>query len=251
MCSFHLPSSTETLVRKETSVADLFKKMKTHRDNVQNYPIRILSNKIVDKDVQSIFLPLNLMQNIMFCPKYRIKNDQITPNSYVFNFVSMLGTLIFIFLFFSQTYILFVNKDLLGFTTFMLITTFYDGFYYTFGLTINFIVGILYSKKSVKFILTFQRVHRLLNNKTFSERFIVWTWIVGIITFFYTIIYICIGVYLDVPFFYLYLNYVLICFDVNIFYFIRVIKLLENTIVQWNFQALNSQNVGETIRKHN
>ncbi|KAF9423443.1 hypothetical protein HW555_001252, partial [Spodoptera exigua] len=47
----------------------------------RKYRVDRTSRKIIDKDVQSLFLPLNVMQSTTLCPKYRIKNNVIFPNS--------------------------------------------------------------------------------------------------------------------------------------------------------------------------
>ncbi|XP_047035442.1 uncharacterized protein LOC124641416 [Helicoverpa zea] len=54
--------------------------------------MRILFKNILDKDVQLMLWPLNLMQYMMLCPKYQIKNNLITPNNLISNIISIIAT---------------------------------------------------------------------------------------------------------------------------------------------------------------
>ncbi|PZC83178.1 hypothetical protein B5X24_HaOG200823 [Helicoverpa armigera] len=59
----------------------------------------------VDKDVQAMLFPLNLMQNVLLCPKYRIKNNIISPNSVISNVISLIATIGYIILFRLRNYL--------------------------------------------------------------------------------------------------------------------------------------------------
>ncbi|XP_022835294.1 uncharacterized protein LOC111362778 [Spodoptera litura] len=50
----------------------------------------------VDNDVQTMLRPFTVMQYIMFCPRYRIRDNYITPNTAAMKFISMPITLTFI-----------------------------------------------------------------------------------------------------------------------------------------------------------
>ena len=203
----------------------------------------VLDN-VVDKDVQSLLLPLNLMQYFSFCPKYRIKNNVITSNGVISNFVSLTVTLTFLLSFVFRTYkVELVHKDA-GAPKFFYITSYYDAVYYCFGLCMNFVIGIIQSKKSVQFVLTFQRVHRFLNNESYFNQFMIWNWICVIVTLgIYVFPFTGVSIFLKLPFPLLFVCYYFIIFDFHILYTIRIIKLLENKMVLWSFQVLNSAEI--------
>ncbi|KAF9800104.1 hypothetical protein SFRURICE_016981 [Spodoptera frugiperda] len=51
--------------------------------------VTVLINNLMDKEVQRLLWPLNLMHHILLCPKYRIKNNFIDPNGLVIKFISL------------------------------------------------------------------------------------------------------------------------------------------------------------------
>ena len=194
--------------------------------------------KMVDKDVQSVFLPLNLMQYIMFCTKYRIKDNDITPNSFISKFISMIVTLVLILIFMYRVFFVLALKD--SFITVIIVTSIYDCIYYCFGFTMNFLIGIIHSEKSIKFVLTFEKIHRFLNDEFSFNRVIVGNWVMVIVALGYNVIpftYFCIKLNNIL----MYSGYLLIFFDFNVIYASRVLKMLEDKLVLWNSRVLNSQ----------
>lgn len=213
--------------------------------STKNHPVRYISNHAVDKDVQSILLPLNLIQHIMLCPKYRIKNNLIYPNSYFSNFISTIGTLVFILIFLYRLYIVSLIKDNLGRTTFIYLISYFDFIYYSFGFVINFVIGLIYSDKSIQFVLTFQKVQRFLNDETNFRRYVIFNWIFIMLTFgTYLIVftYFCI----QLSFEYMFYAYFLLIFDLNIVCAIRIFNLLENKVILWNIRILRFHEIERT-----
>ena len=159
-------------------------KLKKLLNTGRNHPVNFIYNNIVDEDVQSILLPLNLMQYLILCPKYRIRNHLITPNSFISNFVSAVGILLLISIFTHRGFVLFSDKDNSAILFSSDTTSFcFDSIYYCLGFTLNFVFGIVHSKKNIKFVLTFQQVHRFLNCEKLSKRFIMCSWISTILNF--------------------------------------------------------------------
>ena len=124
------------LVVPKVSLSVSYFNMKIFKKNRNNIP-GILKNT-VDKDVQAMLLPLNLMQYFSFCPKYRITNNVITSNGVISNFVFMTVTLIFILSFVFRTYkVDFFHKDA-GAPIFFYITSYHDTVYYLFRICYEF-----------------------------------------------------------------------------------------------------------------
>ena len=217
------------------------------RNIEREYPVNINFNNLVDKDVQKMLSPLNLMQYTMFCPKYRIKNNFITPNSLISNFVSMIVTVAFIFLFIFGTYFVNVNKYSLGYSTFIIISFNIACVFFCIGFILNLVIGITQTRNNVQFVLIFQKVHKLFNQDSVNH-FIIWNLILGIVALgFYLIIFTCFFVQSGLPFYSVFYCYLAVVFDFNIIYAMRLIKLLENKMNQWNcfvtnFQKLDSHN---------
>ena len=215
----------------------------------QNHPVLNTCNEQVDKDIQSMLLPLNLMQYISFCPKYRIKNNVITPNSFTFIVVSMIGNLVFLFSYIYHSYsaIGMYNKT----TTFITVSNYYDCIVYCLGTIINFVIGVIYTKESVKLILTFQKLHRFLNCDSDIKNSIYWNWTTVIVCISsYTIGCSCICIKLGAPLLFMYVYLLGVFFDFNILYATRVLKMLETKIVQWNLKILNTLNIEDTTENH-
>lgn len=213
-------------------------KMKISRKFARSYFKNFLLNNVVDDDVQSILLPLNLMQYIMVCPKYRIKNDLIFPNSSIFYFVSLLVTLLYISLLWYRNSTMVFFEDFMGAMNFTYFISFFDCVFYSVGFTINYAVNLIQTKKFIKFVLTFQKVHRFLHNEYFTKSFIIWNWIIVILSIsgYITVFsYFCINI--NAPFYAMLVTYFFIFFDFNIIYAIRILKLLEHKVVLWNIQA--------------
>lgn len=195
-------------------------------------------NNAVDKDVQSMVLPLNLMQYFIFCPKYRIKNNMITPNSLLSNCFSIIITLFYIFLTILCAYLYCSSKKQIN--SFSDISSIYHCIFYCIGFVVHFVTGIIQTKKHVHFVLTFQKIHRMLKNETNFNYFIIWTWMLGIIALgFYVVHFTYIMFKINSSFFHIYNGYLLVIFDFNIIYAARVIQMLTKKIELWNFHVLN------------
>lgn len=230
------------LVHYDGSVKSLLKMNKLFSIR-RNHPVKV-RNEIVDEDVQSIFMPLNLMQYVSFCPKYHIKNNVITPNGLISNFVSMKGTLVFIFIHIYHDYLVTFYKNYPGFTSFMYVTTLFDCIFYNCGNVLNFVIGIIQTRNAVKFVLIYQNVHRFLNCETSTRIFTIWNWIIVIgYTCMYVVITTIISIPIKVPFIHILADYLVIFFDFNLLYAVRIFKLLEDQIVQWNMQVLKTHKI--------
>ena len=210
----------------------------------QSTSIKLISNRTVDKDVQSMFFPLNLMHFIILCPKYRIKHDIITPNSLISVFVSMIMTLIAILTFVHSSYVITLNIS----DHASVFLYWFNCAFVCFGFALNFMIGLNLTKSNVQFVLMFQKVHRFINNQSGFNQIIIWTWIIVIMVFSsYVIVLTYLYANMSAKFSKVYAAYFFIIFDVNIVYAIRVIRLLENKVVLWNIREFNPLEI-ENIR---
>lgn len=220
--------------------------MKGKRNTFNSYRVGIVLNELIDKDLQSMILPLNLMQMILMNPKYRIKNEMITPNNLFNKFVLLFGTITFIYAYvYRVIHETDENLKIYQFVNFQHIATCYDLCYYCVGFVMNFLVNLLQTRKNVTLILTIQKVHRFLNDKTKFKSFINGNWIIVAIIFGFYVIFSIYNyiIYSEIPFYLFFTMFILVNFDANIVYAIRLIKLLEDKVVLLNDQVLNSNSV--------
>lgn len=209
--------------------------------------VEVLLDNMIDKDVQSMLLPLKILQNIMFCPKYAIKSDFITPNDCVNNLVSLFATVVFISAFINRFYNIWcfgINRTVAIYFSYV-----FDIIYYCIGYSINFVSTYIYSTNEVEFVLTFQKIHRLLNDKHSFEHCIIFNWI-------YTLSVICSYIFYFIYFslqtkipYYELITITLLFFDFNMIFAIRFIKLLESKLVVWNIQCVSSLDIDSTHTK--
>ena len=226
--------------------------MKTFR-NIwrQKFQVKVISSVTVDKDVQSMFLPFNLMEYITFCPKYTIKDNFITPNSLKSYLISMIGTFIMILVFIYRTYMIFFYYDCYGRNFTLNYIACFDCIFYCFGFIMNFVHGIILTRKSIKFVFTFQKVHRFLNNDTSVSQFIIWNWISIIgYTFGHTVFFITFCVFTGEPYYLILSLVICVLLDLNMIYATRGITLLKNKVVLWNVKAMQTQEMKDTNSKN-
>ena len=178
------------------------------------------------------------MQNLTFCPKYSIKNNCLTPNSLTSNFISLLATLSMTSMFAFRMYMFYlINIHVNMISLFISQLT---CIIYCIGFFMNFIAGVLLTNHNITLVLTIQSVHRFLNNKIKFERFITWNWISGFAIFsLYIIAVTYFSIMLNLPFQSIFCIILVICFDINQIYAIRVMKLFHTKVGLWIDNALN------------
>lgn len=212
-----------------------------NRNRGVNYRIEVVTDNFVDKDVQSMLRPLNLMTNIFFNPFYRIKNGFITPNSCISNCLTFCFLIFALCLFFYRSYDrVRMKAGVIKSVSVINIDYFTDAFVTIFRYT----VIVLYSKNNAMFVLNFVKVNRFLNDEVGFKRFIFGNWVSVVSLFFinvFLIFYICLM--LGLP------SYNLICgciyesMDIHVLYAIRLINLLKHKIQLWNCKVFELQSV--------
>lgn len=217
------------------------------KENNQRPYHAVSLDNFVDKDVQSVFLPFRIFQNVMICPKYTIKNDFMTPNNIKSNLFSLFGTIMFISAFTYRFYKSFSNSK--NQTRAIYFAFCFEWFYYCTGFTINYFSTFLYSKKEVKFVLTLQKIHRLLNDKRTSTRYLIfnWVWLLSIIPC-YIAFFTRLSLQITIPYYHL-ITITLLFFDFNTIFAIQFIKLLKFKLILWNIEAVNSHDYESTESK--
>ncbi|PZC77065.1 hypothetical protein B5X24_HaOG200715 [Helicoverpa armigera] len=196
------------------------------------------NSNYIDKNLQTMLFPLNLMQNMMFFPKYSIYNNNIRSNSLLSNFVSLCTTIAVISLHLYRSYKLYSDNIIREFINILYITSYFDIILTCIGFTINFIVSVYQSKNNVLFILKLQKVHTFLNGEQQFKRFMYRNWMFLVFEFLYFTFGLCFFcVKLNLPKYDYFCSLTALCFDVNLVYAIRMIKLLSDKVELWNIEA--------------
>ncbi|PZC77077.1 hypothetical protein B5X24_HaOG200727 [Helicoverpa armigera] len=215
---------------------------------LSNAPKSSFSSNVIDKDVQAIFYPLNVMSVLLLHPKYVIKNNKITPLSNVIKIFSACVTTLYLcqhaHKFFSV--VLDDNIRRIQPVSYLYYATGSDLLFLTWGFIMNCAGNIIYTKKYVAFILKFQESHRFLGSACF-KRFIIVNWL-SIISMFGYFISSCIYTYFTFfhpPWGTIFHMMVLANLDADAVYACRLILLISEQFIQWNERALLLKENGE------
>lgn len=213
----------------------------TKNKNNKNSRIIILVDDSVDKDLQSILRPLNLMLNILLYPKYCIKNNFIKPNSLLCTSVSFCTAVCISFVYVYRWRQYYANDDIRKYFNIIYTSSLIDIGFYSFGFTAKAFMNIYHAKYNIKFVLSLQKVHRFLNSTKQSRTFIIgnWLWLVFIFSMYCVFIYIPITFFLEIPIYSWITDMFLIYFDVNMIYTIRLIQLLKDKVKLWNEEIMS------------
>lgn len=204
----------------------------------------------IDKDVQSMLFPLNLMQILVLNPKYRMKNYIISPNNCFNKFMIYFGMVAYVsgYVYRVQEISLDPNFRRYVTITFLYSASYFDFIFYTTGFILNCIYHITGSKKMVMFVLTYQEVHRFIKNENCFKWSVIRSWIhVALIWSFYigTFLFMCLA-----PWHIVFNLLVVACLDSNLIYVIVLIALLRDKVKLWNLEVKNlSNNVNDGHNK--
>lgn len=194
-----------------------------------------LKNIIVE-DFQSMLRPLNLMQNIFFCAKYRIRNNFITKNSYCYKYLPILLCLAYITylacLIYSFIYLLHFDVLFLS----IALSIFYQFFSCFLGYLLNIISNTIHKKNNILLVLKIQDVYtRLKINRKDIKYLVIFNW-AAVVTL--NVLYIIektdfdpeITIYRVINVLFTYTN---VLFELNVVYTVFFVKLLRKVLNVW------------------
>ena len=211
-----------------------------NQGNIKSHRTEVLLNNFVDKDVQSMILPLNVLQTMLFCPKYSIKDNFITSNSRLSNFVSVSGTILFLTII-SCDFCTAVTNSWFSIKT-VLMSLLGRYIFVSVGVLMNVTLSLIHTNENVSFVLLFQDIHRIFNNEISFRRFVIINWLAIIfLVGCYVIAIATLCALLTFPILFIASGSILVSFDSNIIYATRVIQLLKNKVDLWNIRALQYQ----------
>ena len=211
-------------------------------DRVNQYRWRYPFENFIDNDVQSMLLPLNLTQNILLCPKYRIKNNFIHPNNLTSMVVTLCGGILSISLMCYRIYVFYGFEIAKTYWKMLYISACADLLFYCVGFIVNYVANVRQTKRNLELVLKIQDVHRCLNKKSYSKRFIIGNWFNFILIWgFYIYISFQVIYYFNLPVLVLFHCFTVMCFDINFVYATRLLKLLTDKVQIWNIHTQRLQ----------
>ncbi|PZC77056.1 hypothetical protein B5X24_HaOG200705 [Helicoverpa armigera] len=201
----------------------------------------VLFDNIIEEDLQSLLKPFNLMTALWIGKKYTIRDNFITFNSNVYNYIGI--TLCVAFLIARVSYRLIVEGIDLDSFAFSLLRTnaMLDLIIFLFGILLTYSTNIIHSYHNILLVLNVQNALRILKiNRKDLRRLTVynWTTIACIWAFFFVPhVFYSMGTKRFDIFENLGILFK-ISFDVNMMYIIFLVNLLEKILHEWirNFE---------------
>ena len=238
---------TPGCTRNSYTMMTIKRKFRSYRER---HRVEIYLYNVVDKDVQSMLLPLNMMNIISFCPKYRINNNLITANNRFSKFMSLSVTTLFILIFVYNIYDRQTLYLSMNFNVLEIVVNIVNCSLFTFWFISNCTRSVFKTKDSILSVLKLQRIHRFINNEKKFKFFIISNWVTVILflaVFVSSLIYITDLQVVSVFVVFGFLGFLII--DTHLICAIRLIQLLKDKVDLWNVQALQYQSMEDRVEE--
>ncbi|PZC79306.1 hypothetical protein B5X24_HaOG201003 [Helicoverpa armigera] len=187
---------------------------------------------VVEKYLQRIFQPLDIMQAIFLSTKYKIRDNIITPIGRIYSFISISGEFGLMIVY----YFLYIHTDIWTDNINHFIFGVVDFILYFCGVLLNPLVNVIQKLNNVLLVLKLQNIHRVLNmNENYFKHIIISNWIFSFTVSNFQLLWLC-------GYYYAFYNigvdniltvYICIRFDMNVVYATRTIKLLCKSLEKW------------------
>lgn len=199
-----------------------------------------LSN-VLAKEFQSFFRPLNIMQVILFCPKYFIRNNVITRNGPKANAFCILGNFFIILIWLlriistsSKT-----EKYEVKFSLYVKIFSLISKVNFAvtcLGFVINMFCNIVQGYNNVKLVLTLQKAMNVIKiNKNIFVNLIFWNWayLIGLCLWHFIFYFGVTAIVRGLSLLDFFSEISTLIFDINVLYAIRICVLIRKITVVW------------------
>ncbi|XP_037298074.1 uncharacterized protein LOC119190396 [Manduca sexta] len=145
----------------------------------------VLLNNRVDDDIQKLLFPMDLIQRLLLIPKYKIRDNFITPNGLWANIINIFFTCIVTMIFLYYTM---YTKRIIDVADVEYVQTclWLDFITYSMCVIINCLTCIFQSKNFVQLVLKIQESHRRLYSEKFQS-FVKLNWVFFVILVIYQI----------------------------------------------------------------
>lgn len=206
----------------------IFPSNKLHK----NFHVEMLLRNYLEKDLQEVLVPLNLMQHFCFSSRCVIQDNFITPKNMKSIIISIIGTVAFGIIFMFKLVPLYMTSDH-SLNIFFLRISQFDVLFYISGLILNIVLTIYQSPNIVAMILKICDVHYVLNDEKELKKVKIMNWVMfGLLVYTYgtDLIY-----YLMRRMNAVYIMCVMILwsFDANLLYARGVVALIGHKLDLW------------------
>lgn len=218
----------------------------------KNKPIEFLISNCLNKDVQKMFYPLDLMNKLFFSSRYDVRDNFVTPNGKIYHItkfsIAMSVLTFFLYQALNSNYKIGAGLD--DSAVIMVFVIFITIVYYG-GFTLLLFLNFKHANKNVFFILTIQMIYEEIDYKKRVQNFILWNWFsilsaVGINMFMLLLYYYFLNHLDSIEFF---CDFVFITFDIHLVYAIRIIILLKEFLEIWSTDILSMSYDEENYEK--
>lgn len=204
---------------------------------------------VIDKDLQSILKPLNLMQALFLSPKYKIRDDVIIKTN-----LNLYSLVIIVAISITHLYCFSKDLSLMNLTIFsfaLKISSVLNAFKVFFGVLLNFYINCYHRDDNVRFILKLQNAFRIL--KIDSSKFIKNNWFA--ILFLNCFYFLWLMSYSHQSGFFRWWKIItlfsVMLFDFNVLHASRLLSLLRRLLQTWIEEVNSSGYIRESDNEAN
>lgn len=201
----------------------------------------IVMKNTVDKDVQSILRPLNLIPNIMLYPKYFIRENIIIPNTKIFK--GLVATITYITFYIYKAYETYTSMDATKLIDFKFFVSTFELFGVFSGYFLIYYLNVIKTNSNIDFVLIYQEVHRFFVTRTDLKNAIIYNWIFFVLLVFWYTCMILAELFTGTEISTCECDLLLAIFDAKIIYAMRLIKLLKDKVLVMNEEILSLKNL--------
>ena len=205
------------------------------------------TDNLVVKELQSVLKPMNMMQAVFFCAKYKIRDNMIMTNSVSYNVFSIFAMFIVTCGCYYFTFESPLRNDEMGIKFYQHLVKVYIFIVICFGTFLNYCSNIMQRHSNILFVMKIQAIYTKIEINEVLKRVIIPNWISVLALDFYHIMYIAFS-YFIIDFLGLkmglsFTTYVWLSYDMNVFYATRVMKILTETVKSWVKKVKNYEDV--------
>lgn len=195
----------------------------------------VLNNNLIETVLRSILNPLNMIGKWFFCVKYKLKDNRITPNSFLYDVLSFFVTLLLLSICFYVMFRKPLSVDLEGFHYFYYMVDIYEFALYSSGLMLNCFNNIFHKRNNVLLVLKIQHIYSNLKITGNFKRFFISNWLCVIAINCYHVFWVFYYyfAFTIISFDNILTSYLLISIDMNIIYVTRIMKLMVPPLKVW------------------
>lgn len=227
----------------------MFNSYKEHINFKANVKIKIEPpNEIdkIDKDLQSLIKPLDMMQAWLLSAKYKIQNDIISANNLYYSSFSGLGLFVLI-----TTYLYAMYFDITSFETVELrnpivwLNYFSNSIFIVLGFLLLYYTNFIYRHDNVFLLLKIQNAFRILKIDGQNYKRINWCIVATLFSLYlFSLVYLCLA-FTNFTWWEVMSCGLLIFLDMNIMYSSRLLNLLRYHLEAWVKNVNDSACFGE------